>query len=148
MTNLLLSLSLALVTIVTQQETKPVPKDSMLVEARGCLKGRVFTATSPIEHEGALRGPDISGKHFRINGKKELTNQVKQHDGHTVEITGIVRKADLSDQGVGFKLGGARVVIGAQGTNPATARNTPTAPMMPTMDALTLRFVQDRCLIQ
>ena len=141
---LLLWLSLV---FVGQQETRPVPKDSMLVEARGCLKGRVFTATSPIEHEGALRGPDISGKHFRINGKKALTNQVKEHDGHTVEISGIVRKADLADEGVGFKVGGARVVIGAQGSNPA-ARNTPTAPMVPTMDALTLRFVEDRCLIQ
>jgi hypothetical protein len=141
---LLLWLSLA---FVDQQETRPVPKDSMLVEARGCLKGRVFTATSPIEHEGALRGPDISGKHFRVNGKKELTNQVKEHDGHTVEISGIVRKADLSDEGVGFKVGGARVVIGAQGSNPST-RNTPTAPMIPTMDALTLRFVQERCVIQ
>lgn len=148
MTNLLMSLTLALLTFAGQQETRPVPKDSMLVEARGCLKGRVFTATSPIEHEGALRGPDISGRHFRINGKKELTNQVKQHDGHLVEITGIVRKADLSDQGVGIKVGGARVVIGAQGSNPATARNTPTAPMMPTMDAVTLRFVQDRCPLQ
>ena len=148
MTNLLLSLTLAFFTIAGQQETRPVPKDSMLVEARGCLKGRVFTATSPIEHEGALRGPDISGKHFRINGKKELTNQVKQHDGHTVEISGIVRKADLADEGVGFKVGGARVVIGAQGSNPAAPRNAPTAPMVPTMDALTLRFVQDRCLIQ
>ncbi len=147
MTNLLLTLTLAFLTIAGQQETRPVPKDSMLVEARGCLKGRVFTATSPIEHEGALRGPDISGKHFRINGKKELTNQVKAHDGHTVEISGIVRKADLADGGVGFKVGGARVVIGAQGSNPA-ARNTPTAPMVPTMDALTLRFVEDRCLIQ
>lgn len=147
MTNLLLSLSLAFLTIAGQQETRPVPKDSMLVEARGCLKGRVFTATSPIEHEGALRGPDISGKHFRINGKKALTNQVKEHDGHTVEISGIVRKSDLADAGVGFKVGGARVVIGAQGSNPAT-RNTPTAPMVPTMDALTLRFVQDRCVIQ
>jgi len=141
---LLLWLSLV---FVGQQETKPVPKDSMLVEARGCLKGRVFTATSPIEHEGALRGPDISGRHFRINGKKELTNQVKEHDGHTVEISGIVRKADLADEGVGFKVGGARVVIGAQGSNPST-RNTPTAPMIPTMDAVTLRFVQDRCVIQ
>jgi len=145
MTHLLLWLTLSL---AGQQETRPVPKDSMLVEARGCLKGRVFTATSSVEHEGALRGPDITGKHFRINGKKELTNQVKQHDGHTVEITGVVRKADLSDEGVGFKVGGARVVIGAQGSNPAAARNTPTAPMMPTMDALTLVFVQDRCLIR
>ena len=119
----------------------------MLVEARGCLKGRVFTAVSPIEHEGALRGPDISGKHFRINGKKELTRQVKDHDGHTVEISGIVRKADLSDGGVGFKVGGARVVIGAQGSNPA-ARNAPTAAMIPTMDAVSLVFVQDHCIIQ
>lgn len=130
-----------------QQETRPVPKDSMLVEARGCLKGRVFTAVSPIEHEGALRGPDISGKHFRINGKKELTKQVKDHDGHTVEISGIVRKADLSNEGVGFKVGGSRVVIGAQGSNPAT-RNIPTAPMIPTMDAVSLVFVQDHCIIQ
>lgn len=148
MTNLLLSLALAFSAISGQQETKPVPKDSMLVEARGCLKGRIFTATAPIEHEGALRGPDISGRHFRVNGKKELTNQVKQHDGHTVEISGIVRKADLSEEGVGFKVGGARVVIGAQGSNPAAARNTPTAAMMPTMDAVTLRFVEDRCVIR
>ena len=141
---LLLWLSLAL---VDQQETRPVPKDSMMVEARGCLKGRVFTATSPVEHDGALRGPDISGKHFRINGKKDLINQVKRNDGHLVEITGVVRKADLSNDGVGFKVGGARVVIGAQGSNPAAARNTPTAPMMPTMDALTLVLVQERCPI-
>ena len=141
---LLLWLALA---IVDQSEIRPVPKDSMMVEARGCLKGRVFTATSPVEHDGALRGPDISGKHFRINGKKDLINQVKQHDGGLVEITGVVRKADLSNDGVGFKLGRARVVIGAQGSNPSAARNTPAAPMMPTMDALTLVFVQERCPI-
>lgn len=145
MTILLLPLALALLTITLEQETRPVPKDSMAVGARGCLKGRVFTATSVIEHEGALRGPDITGRRFRINGKKALTDLVKAHDGHQVEITGIVRKADLSDEGVGFKVGGARVVIGAQGTNPA-ARNTPAAPpAIPTMDALTLVFVQDQC---
>jgi hypothetical protein len=148
MTNLLFSLTLALLAVAGQQETRPVPKDSMAVGARGCLKGRVFTATSTIEHEGALRGPDITGRRFRINGKKELTNQVKEHDGHLVEITGIVRKADLSDEGVGFKVGGARVVIGAQGTNPNT-RNLPAAPpTIPTMDALTLVFVKDTCPFQ
>lgn len=147
MTNLLLSFALALLALAGSQETRPVPKDSMAVEARGCLKGRIFTATSVIEHDGALRGPDITGRRFRINGTKELTKQVKEHDGHLVAITGIVRKADLSGEGVGFKVGGARVVIGAQGTNPATARNTPVAPpAVPTLDALTLVFVQARCL--
>lgn len=146
MTNLLLALALAFIALPGQQETRPVPKDSMLVEVRGCLKGRVFTATSMIEHEGALRGPDITGRHFRINGKKEITNLVKQHNGHLVEVTGIVRKADLADQGVGFKVGGARVVIGAQGTNPAAARNTQSVgPTMPTMDATAVVFVQERC---
>lgn len=144
MTVFLLWLALS---IAGQQETREVPKDSMLVGARGCLKGRVFTATAPIEHDGAQRGPDITAKRFRINGKKDLVNKVKAHDGHLVEVTGLVRKADLSDEGVGFKLGGARVVIGAQGTNPA-ARNTPMAPMMPTMDALTLVFVKDQCPLQ
>lgn len=148
MTNLLLLVTLALLASAPQQEVRPVPKDSMAVGARGCLKGRVFTATSVIEHEGALRGPDITGLRFRINGKKDITNLVKEHNGHLVEITGIVRKADLSNEGVGFKVGGARVVIGAQGTNPAAQNRPPAPPTIPTMDALTLVFVEDHCPFQ
>lgn len=148
MTNLLLSVALALLVFTPQQETRPVPKDSMAVGARGCLKGRVFTATSVIEHEGALRGPDITGRRFRINGKKDITNLVKQHNGHQVEVTGIVRKSDLQDEGVGFKVGGARIVIGAQGTNPAAQNRPPAPPSIPTMDALTVVFVQDHCPFQ
>ena len=147
-TILVLSVSLALLALTPQQETRPVPNDSMAVGARGCLKGRVFTATSVIEHEGALRGPDITGRRFRINGKKEITNLVKQHNGHLVEVTGIVRKADLSGEGVGFKVGGARVVIGAQGTNPAAQNRPPAPPTIPTMDALSVVFVQDHCPFQ
>jgi len=147
MMNLLLSATLALLVFSPQQEIRPVPKDSVAVGARGCLKGRVFTATSEIEHEGALRGPDITGRHFRINGKKEITALVKRHNGHLVEISGIVRKSDLQDEGIGFKVGGARIVIGAQGVNPA-AQGRPEAPPMPTMDALSVVFVEDHCPFQ
>jgi hypothetical protein len=144
----MLTLLLAFLTFTAQQEVRPVPKDSMAVSARGCLKGRVFTVTANADH-GEMRGPDIVGRRFRINGKKDVTDMLKKHDGHVVEINGVVRKADLQDEGVGFKVGGSRVVIGAQGTNPNSPRNIPAGPpTVPTMDATQVVFVQDRCPLQ
>jgi hypothetical protein len=72
---------------------------------------------------------------------------VKQNDGHLVEIVGIVRKAALDDQGVGLKLGGARVVIGAPGQDPTRMNAPNTAPSVPAMDLVVVRYLSDRCPI-
>src|SRR4051812_18027672 len=94
---------LVLLGVLPQQEpgAKPVPKDSVQIVTRGCFKGRVFTATPTPEGEVA-RGPDVTGRHFRVSGPHDVMELVKQHDGQLVEVVGIVRKAALSDQGLGM----------------------------------------------
>ena len=133
---------------VLAQESKPVPKDSVEVTARGCLKGRVFTGTGQPEGEGVVRGPDVTGRHFRVAGPRDVMNVVKQNDGHLVEVVGIVRKAALDDQGIGLKVGrGARVVIGAPGNDPTRMNSPATAPSVPAMDLVAVRYLADRCPI-
>jgi hypothetical protein len=144
-----LLISVLLATMAGQsQETKSVPKDSVEVFARGCLKGRVFTATSAPEDEGVRRGPDVVGMQFRVSGPRDLMDQVKTQNGHRVEVVGIVRKAALDDPGIGMKVGGARVVIGAAGGDP-TRMNARTAPPgVAVMDLTAIRTLSDRCSIE
>ena len=131
---------------VLAQDTKPIPKDSVEVTSRGCLKGRVFTGTGQPEGEGVVRGPDVTGRHFRVYGPRDVMDVVKQNDGHLVEIVGIVRKAALDDQGVGLKVGGARVVV-SPGGDPTRMNAPATAPSVPTMDLTVVRYLSDRCPI-
>jgi hypothetical protein len=130
------------------QETKSVPKDSVEIFARGCLKGRVFTATSEPEDEGVRRGPDVVGLHFRVNGPREVMDQVKRQNGHRVEVVGLVRKASLDDPGIGMKVGGARVVIGAPGGDPTRMNPRTAPPSVAVMDVTAIRSLSDHCSIE
>jgi hypothetical protein len=139
---------LLLTSALVPQESKAVPKDSVEIEARGCLKGRVFTAVPPPGDERTRRGPDLTGRHFRVTGPREVNDLVKAHNGHLVDVVGIVRKAALDDQGAGMRLGrGTRVVIGAPGTDPTRMDARTSVPSMPVMDVTVLRLVSDRCPI-
>ena len=71
-------------------ETKKVPDDSVEIATTGCLKGRVFTATQPRE-DFIRRGPNVTGRSFRLNGPRPLMDMVKTHDGDLVEVVGLVR---------------------------------------------------------
>ena len=131
---------------VLAQETKPIPKDSVQVTARGCLKGRVFTGTGQPEDEGVVRGPDVTGRHFRVSGPKHVMNAVKENNGNLVQVVGIVRRAALDDQGVGMKIGGARVMV-SPGGDPTRMNSAATAPSVPTMDLTTVQYLSDKCPI-
>jgi hypothetical protein len=135
--------------IAAGQETRTVPKDSVEVDARGCLKGRVFTGTGQAAEEHSVKGPDITGHHFRVTGKKDVMDLVKRYNGQYVEVVGIVRRAALDDQGLGMRVGrGARVVIGAPGSDP-TRMNTPSAaPSVAAMDLIAIRVLADRCPVR
>ena len=150
MTTLLLSLLLGFFgSPGAEQEKSTVPKDSIEVDARGCFKGRVFTATGEPADENTRKGPDITGKNFRVTGPKEVMDLVKRYNGQFVEVVGIVRKASLDDQGMGMKVGkGARVVIGAPGSDPTRMNTTTTAPSVPAMDLTAVRLLTDKCPIQ
>jgi hypothetical protein len=126
-------------------ESKPVPKDSVEIATRGCLKGRVFTATPRPEDEGTTLGPDVTGRHFRVAGPREVMDDVKKYDGNLVEVVGLVKKSDLADYGTGMKVGGARVMIGAPGTDPTRmSTRTPTGSV-PVMDLTAVRYLSDVC---
>jgi hypothetical protein len=131
---LFVSLLLSAAVVANGQEVKKVPSDSVEVDARGCLKGRVFTATGLPDDENTRRGADITGRNFRVSGERDV---------------GIVRKAALDDQGIGMRVGkGARVVIGAPGTDPTRMNTVSSAPSVATMDVTAVRMLADRCPIQ
>jgi hypothetical protein len=149
MTTLLLTFLLAAYAPADGQETKKIPSDSVEVEARGCFKGRVFTATGQPEDENTRKGPDITGRNFRVAGPKDVMDQVKRYDRQYVSVVGIVRRASLDDQGIGMRVGkGARVVIGAPGGDPTRTNGTTAAPSVATMDVTAVRLLGDRCPIQ
>jgi hypothetical protein len=94
-----------------QQEEKlpKVPKDSILATIEGCLKGRVIRAYD-VRQPDTTTGIAIRNKSFRVEGKKDVINDVKKNDGMHVEITGIIKKSALIEPGV--KISGGRVVVG------------------------------------
>ena len=128
---------------------KKIPSDSVEVGARGCLKGRVFAAGPRAEGEGVQLGPDIAGHSFRVAAKKDVMNDVKTHNGHFVEVVGIVKKADLGDHLLGAKVGSARVVIGQPGRDPMRGGSGLPQPVgVPVMDVSAVRFLAEECPIR
>jgi len=143
-----LPLVLLLVAVSPQQtETKKIPKDSVEIATRGCLKGKVFTAVPAPEGEGVRHGPDITGRHFRVSGPKDLMKIVKQHDGQLVEVVGLIRKSALADSGIGMKVGGTRVVIGAPGTDPDRSMYNHPVGNVDVMDLTSVGFLSNDCPI-
>lgn len=139
----------ALIAMFGGQEARKVPTDSVEVEARGCLKGRVFTGTGQPDEERTSKGPDVTGKSFRVTGDKDAMSLVKKYNGQFVEIVGIVRKAALDDQGIGMRVGrGGRVVIGAPGMDPTRMNSPAVAPNVAAMDVIAVRLLADRCPLQ
>ena len=128
-------------------EAKKIPKDSVEIATRGCLKGRVFTAVPAPEGEGVRRGPDVVGRHFRVSGPKDVMKSVKEHNGHLVEVIGLVRKSALSDQGIGMKMGKTRVVIGAPGTDPDRSMYNHPVANVDVMDVTSIGFLSNACPI-
>ncbi len=126
--------------------TKKVPSDSVEVGARGCLKGRVFAAGERTEEEGVRLGPDISGRSFRVAAPRAVMNEVKKHDGHFVQVVGIVKKSDLGDHLLGAKVGSARVVIGQPGRDPMRT-SLPTPVAVPVIDVTGVTFLSASCPI-
>jgi hypothetical protein len=109
------------------QEKKPVPKDSVRVFIPGCSKGYVFTAGPRTEDQPS--GPPIpEGMHLRMSGPKTLMSEIKAHEGSRIEITGLVKKGQFAQGGVGIG-GGVRVSGGppvagsGMGPGPGVSQN-------------------------
>ena len=109
-----------------QDEKKRVPKDSARVSVAGCSKGYMFTAGPRAEDQSGNGVPE--GMHLRMNGPKKLINVIKAHEGSRVEITGLIRKGQFSQEGMPVG-GGVRIGPGPGGGVSAGIGGAP----MPTM---------------
>lgn len=140
---LLVAITIASSSLLLAQERK-VPKDSALVTLQGCAKGRTFIVGPRSEHSpGNL---DIQpGRRFRLNGPKKVLAAIKAGESRMVEVTGLVRKADLAPPS-GIGLAGGRVRIGG-GDPRAPVGSTPSSPVydQAVMDVETSRPLGDPC---
>jgi len=91
-------------------QERPVPGDSARVAIPGCAKGRTFIVAETPEHEPS-QVEIAPGRRFRLSGEKDVLNDIKKREGQMIEVTGLVRKADLKGPS-GIAVAGGRVRIG------------------------------------
>jgi hypothetical protein len=84
--------------VVSAQEPKPVPGDSVRVSVAGCAKGYIFTAGRPSEDQGGSAVPD--GTRLRMNGPKKLIAEIRGNEGSRIEITGLMKKGQVGPEGI------------------------------------------------
>jgi hypothetical protein len=120
---LAVAIAVASAALVTAQE-RPVPKDSSRVSIAGCARNRTFIVGRAPEGE-PVRSDIEPGRRFKMNGAKPTLADIKAHERTLIEVTGLVRQADLDPpRGIGI---GSRVRIGGGqpqspiGSGPATS---------------------------
>ena len=115
---LTLIFAIAFIGLLSAQE-REVPKDSARISIPGCARGRTFIVSPAPEHEPV--GSDVApGRRFRLSGRKTALDEIKKHEGKMVEITGLVRRADLTGPG-GVSLGGGIRLGGGPSRDPIYA---------------------------
>ena len=139
---LLLTVALAVPQEKPQDKPK-VPKDSIELVVTGCLSGRVL-AVDDVREVDVQSGPIVRSKSFRIAGKKDVIEIVKQENHHLVEVTGLVRRSALIEPGVKIgnrvTIGGGPPVAGGGGGSVPTA-----GEYIPVLDATSVRFKASSC---
>ena len=129
---------------IAAQEQAKVPKDSARIAIPGCTRDRTFIVADAPNHEpvGTRLEP---GRRFRLAGKKDLLDDIRRREGTMVEVTGLVRKADLEGPS-GMRLFGGRVRIGgAQPQAPLSdvQRNSQYTEVV--LDVESFRMLTDPC---
>jgi hypothetical protein len=127
--------------LFAQQEEKPVPKDSVRLSISGCAKGRVFTVFRSPEHES--RGTDLAeGRHLRLEGNKKALQDIKAHEGSMVEVSGLIKKADIQQAGIGV---GSHVRIAPAMPSSAGGTAHDPGPQQAVIDVESWRLLNSSC---
>lgn len=132
-------LLLAVADLSAAQE-RPVPSDSTRMTIPGCARDRVFIVDAPQGREVGATGIH-PGRRFRMAGPRNVLDDIKKREGTMVEITGLVRKADVAGPG-GLTILGGRVRIG--GTAPRDAARDPMYNQI-VIDVEGFQLLPDRC---
>jgi hypothetical protein len=91
-------------------QERDVPKDSERLSLRGCARGRTFIVAPRSEHE-PVRSDVEPGRRFRLSGPKKILDDIKAREVSMLEVTGLVRKSQVSGPG-GVAIAGGRIRIG------------------------------------
>ena len=128
-------LAIALTTAQAEpQDKNRIPEDSVELTVVGCLSGRAL-ATVARKDADVQRGPNVGQRTFRLNGKREVMDEVKRLNRRLVEVVGLVKRSSLDDKGV--KVGGVAISGGAPS---ARAGGVPTgAENVAVMDVTSIR---------
>jgi hypothetical protein len=143
-----LSLLLAGLGVVQAQERPAPPEGSTRLAITGCVKGRSLIVA---RREGAetVASNIAPGRRFRLAGPKKIVSEIRAKDGQLVEVTGLVRTAQLSPATQGVPVGkSGRVRIGGGPINADPTRINPArAPSVnePVMDVESWRPFPERC---
>lgn len=106
---ILLAGMLAAGTGVLLAQEREVPKDSARVTLRGCASGRAFVVGARVEDQpGTLEIEP--GRRLRLSGKRQALDEIRKRERMMVEITGLIKKADVAQQGIA--IAGGRIRIG------------------------------------
>ncbi len=141
MTWLVTALTLLSAAVVNSPQERPrIPKDSVELVVIGCLTGRVLKA-SDVRFVDTERGPDVRSRSFRLAGKRDVMKEVQRENGRLVEVTGLVKRSALDDQGVKVT---PRVEIG--GGSPVSRSGMPSpADSVTVMDVSSIRTRASSC---
>jgi hypothetical protein len=119
--------------LLSAQE-REVPKDSARITVTGCTKGRTFIITTREGHE-PTSGELAPGRRFRLSGDKDALKEIEKREGTMVEVTGLVRKAELAGPG-GITTGGGRIRIGGGAPQAQVGGSPSRAPTGAVTDAV------------
>ena len=90
-------------------QEREVPKDSVRLSVPGCVEGRTFIVMRRDRPEPV----DVEvqpGRRFRMNGKKDMLKDMQSQKATMIELTGLVRRSQVTQRGVA--VAGGRVRIG------------------------------------
>lgn len=143
---LLFACLIAVAPVAAQQEQEhpKVPSDSVEVTITGCLNKRMLEA-SDVRQTDTQSGPVVRNHAFRLSGKKDLMETVKQNNKQRVEVTGLIKKSALIEPGVRFK--GGRVIVGGgtNGTAPGPSTSPDPAQNVAVLDMSSIQLVGGSC---
>jgi hypothetical protein len=125
-----------------QEEHPKVPKDSVLVNVLGCLKGNVVRAED-VSQPDTTSGIAIRSRSFSLTGKKEVKNAIKDANGQRVQMMGLIKKSALMEPGIKFK--GGRVVVGGGTSSSPTSTLPDPADNVPVLDVLSVQALGGSC---
>ena len=126
-------------------DEKKKDKDSIELVVTGCLKGRALQAEEvrPAKEDDLTV---IQARTFRVNGTREVMDELKKQNNRYVEAKGRVKRSSLAAIGPGIDVGGARITVtpGTMGNPSRAPQHNPNAGVLH-IDVTAVRTISETC---